>query len=89
MSFELRPSVNSSDRTTSSSVNPLPETIGPRVITPMEPSWSTLSWMSCERKRRDVIVCRVSKSLIRSEEELVPVWERSSSPRFVRSSPIE
>ena len=89
MLFELRPLVNSSDRTTSSSVNLPPETTGRKVTTPREPSWSTQSWTSCERKRRDVIVYKDFKLLIRSEEELGPVWERSSSPRFVRSSPIE
>merc|ERR1712127_391493 len=86
---ELDHSDNSSDQTTSSSDKLVPVTTGPRVITPREPSSSTPSLMSSERKLRVAIAFKVSRSPTPSVEVPDPVWEPSSSPRSEKSTPIE
>merc|ERR1711934_72153 len=82
-------SVNSSDQTTSSSDRPVPVTTGPRVTTPREPSSSIPSSMSSERKLRDAIASKVSRSPTPSVVVPDPVWEPSSSPRSEKSTQIE
>merc|ERR1740123_2109892 len=86
---ELDHSVNSSDRTTSSSDKPVPVTTGPRVITPKVPSLSTPSSMSSERKPKVAIASKVSKSPTPSVVVPDPVWEPSSSPRSEKSTQTE
>ena len=52
------PTVASSDLTTSCSDSPELATIGPRVTTPRELSWWTVSWMWSGRRLRVVTVSR-------------------------------
>merc|ERR1712072_753621 len=82
-------SVNSSDQTTSSSDKPVPETTGPRVTTPREPSSSIPSSMSSERKPKVAIASKDSRSPTPSEVVPDPEWEPSSSPRSEKSTQIE
>merc|ERR1712159_394182 len=82
-------SVSSSDQTTSSSDKLVPVTTGPRVITPREPSSSTPSSMSSERKPKVAIASRDSRSPTPSVVVLDPVWEPSSSPRSEKSTQTE
>merc|ERR1712100_175032 len=86
---ELDHSVNSSDQTTSTSDRPVPETTGPRVTTPREPSSSTPSSMSSERRLKVAIASKVSRSPTPSEVVPDPEWEPSSSPRSEKSTPTE
>merc|ERR1712195_423460 len=81
------PSDNSSDPITSFSDRPVPVTTGQRDITPKVPNSSTPSSMSSVRKLRVAIASRVSRSPTPSVVVPVPVWEHSSSPRSVRSTP--
>merc|ERR1712166_1678654 len=87
--LELAHSDNSSDQTTSSSDKLVPVTTGPRDITPREPSSSTPSLMSSERKLRVAIAFKVSRSPTPLVEVPVPVWEPSSSPRSEKSTQTE
>merc|ERR550537_1081183 len=87
--LELDHSVNSSDQTTSSSDKLVPVTTGPRVTTPRVPSSSTPSLMLSERRPKDAIASKVSKSPTPSVVVPDPVWEPSSSPRSERSTQIE
>merc|ERR1711904_177006 len=82
-------SVNSSDQTTSSSDKPEPVTTGLRVTTPREPSSSTQSSMSSERKPKVAIASKDSRSPTPSVVVLDPVWEPSSSPRSEKSTQTE
>merc|ERR1711977_89816 len=82
-------SVSSSDQTTSSSDRPVLVTTGPRVTTPREPSSSTPSSMSSERKLRAVTASKVSRSPTPSVVVPDPVWEPSSSPRSEKSTQTE
>merc|ERR1711977_286201 len=86
---ELDHSDNSSDQTTSSSDRPVLVTTGPRVTTPREPSSSTPSSMSSERKLRAVTASKVSRSPTPSVVVPDPVWEPSSSPRSEKSTQTE
>merc|ERR1711977_23464 len=86
---ELDLSVNSSDQTTSFSDKPVLVTTGPRVTTPREPSSSTPSSMSSERKLRAVTASKVSKLPTPSVVVPDPVWEPSSSPRSEKSTQTE
>ena len=78
---ELDPSVNFSDQTTSSSDNPELVTTGLRAITQKVLNSLIQFLMSLERKLKDAIVYKVSKSLTLSVVVLDPVWEPSSSQR--------
>merc|ERR1719263_913752 len=86
---ELDHSVNSSDQTTSSSDKPVPVTTGPRVTTPRELSSSTPSSMLSERKPKDAIASKDSRSPTPSEVVPDPEWEPSSSPRSEKSTQTE
>jgi hypothetical protein len=66
---------NSSDQTTSSSDKPELETTGLRDITLKELNSLTQFSMLSERKLKDVIASKVSKSPTHSEEELDQEWE--------------
>ncbi|CAM6002599.1 unnamed protein product [Sphagnum balticum] len=72
---ELDPSDNSLDLTTSSSGKPELETTGLRVTTLRALNLSTLFWMLPERKLKDVIASRDSRSPTLSEVEPALVWE--------------
>merc|ERR1712139_325832 len=65
--FDPVHSVKSSDQTTSSSVNPVPVTTGPKVTTPRRPSLA--------------IAFKVFNSLTLWVVVLDPVWELCSSPK--------
>jgi len=52
-----------------------PEIIGPKDIIPKELNLSTLSSTLLEKKLKDVIASKVSKSPTLSEEEPDPEWE--------------
>merc|ERR1712147_195947 len=80
---------SSSDQTTSSSDRPVPETTGPRVTTPREPSSSIPSSMSSERKLRAATASKVSRSPTPSVVVPDPEWEPSSSPRSEKSTQTE
>ena len=82
-------SVNSSDQITSFSDKPEQETTGQRDITLREPNSLTLSWMSSERRLRDAIAYKDSKSLTLSEEALDQEWEHFLSARSEKSTLIE
>merc|ERR1712224_654408 len=82
-------SVNSSDQTTSFSDKPVPVTTGPRVTTPREPSSSTQSSMSSEKKPKVAIASKVSRSPTPSVVVLDPVWEPSSSQRSEKNTQTE
>merc|ERR1711881_569032 len=86
---ELDHSVNSSDQTTSFSDKPELVTTGPRVTTPREPSSSTQSSMSSEKKPKVAIASKVSRSPTPSVVVPDPVWEPSSSPRSEKSTQTE
>ena len=66
---------NSSDQTTLSSVKQELVTIGPKVTTLKELNLLIQFWMSSERKLKDVIAYKVSKSHTHSEEVPDQVWE--------------
>merc|ERR1712019_109547 len=87
--FDPVHSVKSSDQTTSSSVNPVPVTTGPKVTTPREPSSSTVFWMLCERGPSLAIAFKVFNSL--TLWAVVPdlVWELCSSPKSERNTQTE
>ena len=72
---ELDLSDNFSDQTTSSSDKLEPETTGPRDITLKELNSSTQFLMLPERKPKDVIAFKDSRSPTLWEEELDQVWE--------------
>jgi hypothetical protein len=55
--------------------NLVPETTGPRVITPKALNWSTPSWTLSARKPNRATASKVSKSPTRSVVEPVPAWE--------------
>jgi hypothetical protein len=72
--LELVLSVNSSDLTTSSSVKLVLVTTGPRVTIPKVQNLSTPYSMLLEKKLKDAIVFKVSKSLTHSVVEQDQVW---------------
>ena len=74
-------SVNSSDLTTSSSDKLEQETTGPRVTTLKELNLSIPFLTSLERKLKDAIAFKDSKSLTQWEEVLDQEWEPFSSQR--------
>merc|ERR1711899_663164 len=82
-------SVKSSDQITSSSVNPVPVTTGPKVITPREPSSSTVFWMLCERRPSLAIAFKVFNSLTLWVVVPDPVWELCSSPKSEKNTQTE
>lgn len=73
--LELDHSEISLDQTTLSLVNPELVTIGLKVITPKEQNSSTKFSMLSEKKLKDVIVFRDSKSATLQEEVLDLEWE--------------
>ena len=87
--LELDPSVNSSDQITSSSVKLEPETTGLRATTLKELNSLTQFSMLPEKKLKDVIVFKDSRSLTLWEEEQDPVWEPSSFQKSEKNIPIE
>ena len=80
---------NSSDQTTLSSVKQELVTIGLKVTTLKELNLLTQFWMSSERKLKDVIAYKVSKSHTHSEEVPDQVWELFWSPKSEKSIQIE
>eukprot|EP00339_Tiarina_fusa_P008129 CAMPEP_0117026100 /NCGR_PEP_ID=MMETSP0472-20121206/19212_1 /TAXON_ID=693140 ORGANISM="Tiarina fusus, Strain LIS" /NCGR_SAMPLE_ID=MMETSP0472 /ASSEMBLY_ACC=CAM_ASM_000603 /LENGTH=78 /DNA_ID=CAMNT_0004732995 /DNA_START=238 /DNA_END=475 /DNA_ORIENTATION=+ len=74
-SVRAGPLDNYLDLITSSSDKPEQETIGLKVTILKELNSSTVFLMLSEKKLKDVIASKVSKSLTLWEEELVPVWE--------------
>merc|ERR1712178_132339 len=86
---ELDHSDNSSDQTTSSSDKLVPVTTGPRVTTLKVLSSSTPSSTLSERKLKDAIASKVSKSPTPSVVELDLVWELFSSPRSEKNTQTE
>jgi hypothetical protein len=72
--LELVLSVNSSDLTTSSSVKPVLVTTGPRVTIPKVQNLLTPYSMLLEKKLKDAIVFKVSKSLTHLVVEQDQVW---------------
>ena len=79
--LELVHSVNSSDPTTLSSVKPVLETTGLKVTILKELNSLTQFLMLPERKLKDVIAFKVSKSPTHSVVEQVQVWVPSSFQR--------
>ena len=87
--LELDHSVNSSDLTTLSLVKPELVITGPKVIILKELNLSTQFLMLPERKLKDVIVFKVSKSPTPLVVELDQVWELSSSPKSEKNIQTE
>jgi hypothetical protein len=81
--------VSYSDQITLFSDKPEPETIGLRVTTLRVPNLLIQFLMSSEKKLKDVIVCRDSRSPIHLEVVLDQVWEPSSSLKSEKSTLIE
>ena len=86
---ELDLLVNYSDQITSSSDKPEPETTGPKDTILKELSWSTQSSMSSEKKPKDAIAYKDSKSVTHSEVVPVQVWELCWSQRSEKNTQIE
>jgi len=80
---------NSSDLITSFSDKLELVTTGPKDITLKELNSLTPSSMSAEKKLKDVIASKDSKSPTPSEEELDLEWELSSSPKSEKNTPTE
>jgi len=87
--LELDHSVNSSDQTTSFSDKVEPVTTGPRVTTLKELNWSIQSSMLPERKLKDVIVFKDSKSPTHWEVEQDQVWVPSLFQKSEKNIPTE
>ena len=85
----LDPSDNYSDQTTLSLASLEQETTGPRATTQKEQNSSTQSSMLSEKKLKDVIASKASKSLTPSAEEQDPEWEHCSSPRLEKNIQTE
>jgi len=87
--LELDHTDNCSDLITSSSDNQELVTTGPRDTTLKVLNWLTLSWIWSERKLKDVIAYKVSRSSTLWEEVLDLVWELFWSPRSRKNTLIE